>query len=40
MFIFVMDRNTQDCRISKAGKDTSMLLSKTGQVKVSLEIGS
>ncbi len=35
-----MERNAQDCGISKAAKDTSMLPSKINQMKVSHETGS
>lgn len=35
-----MEWNAQDCYISKAVKDTSMLSSKVNQMKVSQETGS
>ncbi len=35
-----MEWNTQDCGITKAAKDTSMLPSKIDQMKVSHETGS
>ncbi len=35
-----MEWNAQDCGISKAAKDTSMLPSKIDQMKVSHETGS
>ncbi len=44
IFIFfsstVKEWNARDCGISKAAKDTSMLLSKIDQIKVSHETGS
>ncbi len=44
IFIFfaqtIMEWNAQDCGISKAAKDTSMLPSKIDQMKVSHETGS
>ncbi len=36
----VMERDAQDCGISKAAKDTSMLPLKSDQMKVSHETGS